>query len=76
MRCAVVNALGEVVNVIMADPSDPAPGKCLLVELDDESPVDTRWLMVDGGFVEGPELIAQREAEAAAAIEEGLHLDD
>jgi hypothetical protein len=76
MKCAVVNREGRVVNVIMASPNDQPPAKCTLVEIPEDSPVTTRWIMFEGELIEGPEIAAKREAEAEAAIMEGLRLDD
>lgn len=44
MRCAVVLiSTGEVVNIIVADPNDPAPDDCELIALPDNSPVSIGW---------------------------------
>jgi len=53
MRCAVVSlATGEVLNIIVADPGDPAQDGCVLVALEDGQPCDIGWLMVGLEFVD------------------------
>jgi hypothetical protein len=44
MRCAVVDASNNVINVIVADPeTDLAPDGCTLIALRDDSPVQVGW---------------------------------
>lgn len=44
-RCAVCDLnTGEVVNIIIASPSDLAPEGCQLVEIMNEQPCDIGWI--------------------------------
>jgi hypothetical protein len=53
MRCAVVLiATGEVINIIVAEPTDPAPDDCELIALPDDSPADIGWYWDGSEFID------------------------
>lgn len=59
-RCAVYSlADGEVVNIIVALPSDPAPDGCQLVEIMNDQPCNIGWYWDGTNFIDpnppGPE---------------------
>lgn len=44
MKSAVVDAFGNVINTIMADPeTDAAPEDCILIAIRNNSPVSAGW---------------------------------
>jgi hypothetical protein len=62
MRCAVVNDLSLIVeNMIVADPTDPAPLGCFLVALADDQMCDIGWIYDGTGFYD-PNPPAEPEA--------------
>lgn len=52
MRCAVVNSDGVIVNIIIADPSDPAPIDHFLVSIEDEVFCNIGWIWDGNAFVD------------------------
>lgn len=52
MQCAVVLiATGEVINVIVAEPTDPAPDNCELIAIPEGQPVSIGWYWDGAEFV-------------------------
>lgn len=50
-RCAVCDLnTGEVVNIIIASPSDLAPEDCQLIEIMNEQPCDIGWFWNGADF--------------------------
>ena len=63
-RCAVVqNSDNLVVNIIIADPTDPAPVDCFLVGIDDKPYVDIGWYYdpSTGTFYPPPEMQTEED---------------
>lgn len=55
MRCAVIDPVsGAVLNVIVADPSDPAPEGTQLIGLADDASIDTTCTWTPWGWVAPP----------------------
>ncbi len=51
-RCAVCQLInGEVINIIIAVPSDSAPDDCQLVEVMNEQPCDIGWYWTGAEFI-------------------------
>ena len=72
--CALIDQnTGNVTNMVVADPDvDPAPAGEWLVAVPDGMMVDQRWVWSQGGgFVPGPELQAELDAQAAADAQAG-----
>lgn len=65
-RCAVVDASGAVINVIIADPEHDQIAGATLVATDDGA-VGVGYVWTGAAFDLGPELAAQKAAEEAAA---------
>ena len=65
MQCAVIDASGAVVNVIVASPSDPAPSGCTLVVAPDGCCAGWTWAPVDGFKISAAEQAAL-DADIAA----------
>ena len=63
MRCAVINATGDVVNIIMAEPTDLAPQGCVLVGVDDGVFCDIGWSWDGSNFVDPNSPVTQTSTE-------------
>lgn len=72
-NCALIDGNGNVVNVIMADPStDPAPAGYALLAIPSGTPVDTSgWTYSAGAFVMPTAMAAAIAAQAATIQAQG-----
>lgn len=52
MRCAVIDANGLIVNIIMAEPTDQAPVGCSLAGIDEGVFCDIGWTWDGNQFVD------------------------
>lgn len=58
MRCAVIDANGIIVNIIMAEPTDPAPDGCSLIGIEDGVFCDIGWSWDGASFIDpNPQVI-------------------
>lgn len=52
MRCAVIDANGLIVNIIMAEPTNQAPAGCSLVGIDEGVFCDIGWIWNGNQFID------------------------